>query len=84
MRDEGGILLSEILQIARKRWDIVGQAYADFQGRLIAVLFYFTIFVPFALAVRLASDPLHLRKADTRWLDRAPVGTALDDARRQF
>ncbi|HML21336.1 MAG TPA: hypothetical protein PKD09_06805 [Aggregatilinea sp.] len=76
--------MSEILQIARKRWDIVGQAYADFQGRLIAVLFYFTIFVPFALAVRLASDPLHLRKADTRWLDRTPVGTTLDDARRQF
>lgn len=76
--------MSEILQIARKRWDIVGQVYADFQGRLIAVLFYFTIFVPFAIIMRLTSDPLHIRKPDTRWLDRAPVGTTLDDARRQF
>ncbi|WP_119065772.1 hypothetical protein [Aggregatilinea lenta] len=76
--------MSEILQIARNRWDIVGQAYADFQGRLIAVLFYFTIFVPFALIMRLTGDPLHIRKADTRWLDRAPVGATPDDARRQF
>ncbi len=76
--------MSEILQIAWKRWNIIGQAFADFQGRLIAVLFYFTIFVPFAIIMRLASDPLHLRKPDTHWQDRAPVGTTIDDARRQF
>lgn len=76
--------MSEIARIAWKRWNILGQVFGDFQGRFIAVLFYFTIFVPFAIGVRLLGDPLHLRKPDTRWLDRAPVGTTLDDARRQF
>lgn len=76
--------MSEIIQIAWRRWNIIGQAFGDFQGRLVALLFYFTIFVPFAVAVRLFSDPLHIRRADTRWHDRPPVGTALDEARRQF
>ncbi len=76
--------MSEIVQIAWQRWNIIGQAFGDFQGRLVALLFYFTIFVPFAVAVRLFADPLHIRRADVRWHKRPPVGTTLDDARRQF
>jgi hypothetical protein len=76
--------MSEIGGIAWKRWKILGEAFGDFQGRLFAVLFYFTIFAPFALGVRLFSDPLTIRKAAAKWWDRAPVSTSLDDARRQF
>jgi hypothetical protein len=76
--------MSEIGRIAWKRWKILGEAFGDFQGRLFAVLFYFTIFAPFALGVRLFSDPLNIRKATANWLDRAPVSTSLEDARRQF
>jgi hypothetical protein len=75
---------SEIFRIAWKRWKIITKYFGDFQGRLVAVLFYFTIFAPFALGVRLFSDPLHLRKVKSNWLDRLPVGSSLDDARRQF
>jgi len=74
----------EILRSVWKRWTIIGDVYSDFVGRSITVLFYFTIFVPFALGVRLLSDPLHIRKPVTRWHDRAPVGGTLEDARRQF
>jgi len=76
--------MSEIGRIAWNRWKILGEAFGDFQGRLFAVLFYFTIFAPFALGARLFSNPLNLRKAMPTWLERTPVGNSLDDARRQF
>lgn len=76
--------MSEITRIAWERWKIIGEVFGDFQGRLFAVLFYFTLFVPFALGVRLLSDPLRLRAASRQWLDRGPVGNSLDDARKQF
>ncbi len=74
----------EIARLAWKRWKIVGDIFGDFQARLLAVVFYFTAFVPYALGVRLFSDPLALRSAPKTWLQRAPVGNTLDDARRQF
>ncbi len=77
-------MLAEIARIAWNRWKVIGKAFGDFQGRLFAVLFYFTIFAPFALGVRLFSDPLQIRKSLTTWTDRAPVETTLDSARRQF
>lgn len=75
---------TELRQTAWKRWEIIGKAYGDFQARAFAVLFYFTLFVPFALVVRLLSDPLSLRKPPLRWLDKIPVGRTPDEARRQF
>jgi hypothetical protein len=74
----------DIVRTAWTRWKIISDIFSDFQARLIAVFFYFTIFVPFALGVRLLSDPLHLHKTLSSWLDREPVGATLDDARRQF
>jgi hypothetical protein len=75
---------SDIIHIAWNRWKIVGDAFGDFQARLFAVLFYFTIFIPFALGVRLLGDPLKIRKPPLKWHDRVPVSTTLDEARRQF
>ena len=70
--------------MAWHRWQIIGEVFNDFIGRLIAVLFYFTIFVPFAVGVQLLSDPLHIRKPQANWFQREPVGQTLDEARRQF
>jgi hypothetical protein len=78
------IMFSTISQIAWNRWKIIGEAYGDFQGRLFAVLFYFTIFAPFAMGVRLFSDPLRMRKPAPHWIKREPVSHSLDNARRQF
>jgi hypothetical protein len=77
-------MLSDIGRDAWNRWKIIGDVYGDFQARLFAVLFYFTLFVPFALGVRLFGDPLNVRKPPKKWLDRVPVGDTLDEARRQF
>lgn len=77
-------MLAKIGQRAWRRWTIIGEAYGDFQARFFAVLFYFTIFVPFALAARLFSDPLRIRRVETTWIERAPVGGTLEDAKRQF
>lgn len=76
--------MSDIFQTAWNRWKIIGDVFGDAQARLLAVLFYFTIFAPFALGVRLLSDPLRIRKPAPSWLDREPVGHTLDEARRQF
>lgn len=77
-------MLSEVRRIAWNRWKIIGEAFGDFQARLFAVLFYSTIFVPFALGVRLFSDPLRVRKPPAAWVERAPVGHSVDEAQRQF
>ena len=76
--------MSKIGRLAWKRWTIIGEVYGDFQARLFATLFYFTILVPFAAGVRLTRDPLHLGGTNRAWLKRDPVSTTLDDARRQF
>ena len=55
----------------------------DFQGRVIATLFYFTVLLPFGLGSRLSSDPLHLRSGHDQWLGRDEVPRDLDSARRQ-
>jgi hypothetical protein len=88
--------MSKTGRLAWKRWTIIGEVYGDFQARLFATIFYFTILVPFAVGVRLTRDPLRLdgtkgkrgtekaKGAIGAWLQRAPVGSTLDDARRQF
>jgi hypothetical protein len=80
--------MSKIGRLAWKRWTILGEVYGDFQACLFATLFYFTILVPFAGVMRLTRrDPLQLGGTNGKnrgWLKRAPVGNALDEARRQF
>lgn len=76
--------MRETVRIAWARWHVIGEAFGDFQARLFAVLFYFTLFAPFALGVRLFSDPLHIRRPPQNWLQREPVGHTLEEARRQF
>lgn len=76
--------MRDLVRIAWHRWQIIGEVFNNLVGRTIAVLFYFTILVPFALVTRLFTDPLHIRTPRSSWADRAPVGSTLDDARRQF
>jgi hypothetical protein len=69
-----------------KTWKRVGQVIGDLLARVALSLFYFTVFAPFALGVRLLSDPMGLRpKSDAaRWLQRSTTNQTCDDARRQF
>lgn len=59
-------------------------AMADFQSRLLINLFYITLFMPFALATRLLSNPLEIKKRNAAWKKRRPSAVRIEDALRQF
>ncbi len=67
-------------------WKRIAKKIGNFQARVFLFLFYFTVFCPFALAVRWTSDPLSIKKgAPPGWLPLPEgEGTALERARRQF
>lgn len=77
--------MRDTIQLAWDRFKIITAVIGDVQGRLIATLFYFTILVPFGLASRTFSDPLHIKFASltTSWQDRAPISEDLEAAKRQ-
>jgi len=66
-------------------WKRVGQFIGDFIARLVLTAFYFTIFLPFGLGVRLLGDPLGIKaKGKVHWLDRSTHDLVMEDARRIF
>lgn len=70
-------------------WKELGRHIGDFQARLLLTLFYFTIFVPYGLVVRLLSDPLRTRgfrglPSATVWLRRTSEEASLERAQHQF
>jgi hypothetical protein len=78
-------LLKAIFRAAWERWQIIGRINGDYIARFVANLFYFTILVPFAIGVKLFTDPLELRRtAASHWKERNPVGATIDEARSQF
>lgn len=74
--------MKDIIQLAWQRLLVITAVIGDAQGRVIAFLFYVTVLVPFGIGTRLFSDPLR-RKAQAAWLERPPVASALEDARKQ-
>jgi hypothetical protein len=66
-------------------WKRFGQFIGDFIGRLVLTIFYFTLFMPFGLGVRLFGDPLALRqRGHGKWLERTTHEQTLDDSRRLY
>lgn len=76
-------ILREIVQLAWERLNVITSIIGDVQGRLIATLFYFTILVPFGIGSRLFSDPMNIKTTSNVWLERPPVPTDLESAKRQ-
>ena len=75
----------EALRKFWEAWKRFGQLIGDFVGRVVLTVFYFTLFVPFGLGVRLFGDPLALsRRGPGKWLERATHDLSLDDSRRLF
>jgi hypothetical protein len=66
------------------KWLEIGQVIGDFIARILLTIFYFTIFMPFGLAVRLLSDPMDIKGSRPNWLERKTRDLALDDSRRLF
>ena len=75
----------ETLRKLWQAWKRIGQFIGDQIGRVVLTVFYFTLFVPFALGVRLFADPMGMRPGGpTKWLERATQDLTLEDSRRLF
>lgn len=76
----------ETLRKVWEAWKQFGRFIGDITARIALTVFYFTIFVPFGLGVRLLSDPLGTkrRRGSSLWLSRRTTDLTLPDARRQF
>jgi hypothetical protein len=74
----------ELLRRIWDKWLIVGQAIGDFIARIFLMLFYFTIFMPFGVGVRLFSDPMAIHQQQPAWVERTTRDLKLDDTRRLF
>ncbi|MFN2168892.1 MAG: hypothetical protein ACK2U9_21875 [Anaerolineae bacterium] len=69
------------------RWLVLARKIGNFQSRVILTIFYFLVVAPFGLAVRILSDPLHVRRGragTSGWIEREARAGDLEDARRQF
>jgi hypothetical protein len=74
-----------LLKIIWARWKVIAHKVATFQARILLSAFYFAVLVPFAVGLRLASDPLRLRTPAGGWTLRGPQpGDAWTFARRQY
>ena len=75
----------ETLRKIWSAWKQFGQKIGDFFARVVLSIFYFTIFFPFGLGLRLFGDPLTLKSFDDNevmWLERETKDLVIDDARR--
>ena len=69
-----------------ERWKRFGKRIGDFQARALLSIFYFIILAPFALIVRLVSDPLAIKSDTGRgWQVKTEgEGSSRERVRRQF
>ncbi len=66
-------------------WKAFGQFIGDLLARVVLTLFYFTIFVPFGLGVKLFSDPLQIKSPPAEfWRSRTTGDQTLEDVLRQY
>ena len=70
------------IKVGWKRFNLVATVIGEVQGNVVALLFYFTVMAPFAIAARLFSDPLN-RQGDAAWIDRDPIPNDIDSAKEQ-
>lgn len=75
----------ETLRKVWEAWKRFGQFMGDMIGRLFLTVFYFTLFVPFALGVRFFGDPMAIRQSGhVKWVERKTNDLTLEDSRRLF
>lgn len=80
--------MREIWDIMWHRFTVIQDVVSDANARIIAVLFYFTVLLPFGVLYTLMGDPLRNKvvagkPVGQEWLDREPVPTDHNYARQQ-
>jgi hypothetical protein len=75
----------EFLKRFWRAWKAFGEFLGNLLARVVLTLFYFTVFVPFAIGVRLLSDPLQIKTQPAQlWRPRTTGDQKLEDVMRQF
>ena len=64
-------------------WKQLARRIGDFQARVLLTIIYVVIVTPFGLVVRLAMDPLRLKRRPTQWLDYTEAPADEGRSRRQ-
>ena len=73
------------LQRIWQAWKRIGQFIGDVIARVVLTIFYFTLFMPFGLGVRIWGDPLGISPGvRAKWLERNNGETTLKGTRRLF
>jgi len=73
------------LQLFWHSWKAYGHFLGNIVGRIAMMVFYFTLFVPFALGAKLFTDPLQIKQQPTTlWRPRSTGDQALKDLLRQY
>jgi hypothetical protein len=66
-------------------WKAFGHFLGNLLARVVLTVFYFTVFVPFALGVRLFGDPLQIKSTPTKlWQSRTTGDQTLKEVMRQY
>ncbi len=67
-------------------WKSFSKRMGAFQSRMLLSFIFFTLIFPFALIVKIFSDPLNLknRMRATHWQERKGPSSNLEDYKRQF
>ena len=67
-------------------WENFSKRMGSFQSRIILSLFYFFFVTPFALGVKIFSDPLNIKHQSSKshWIPKKEINTDLEKYRRQF
>jgi hypothetical protein len=64
-------------------WKQIGQMLGDLIARIVLTVFYFSIFLPFGLGVRILADPLDIKQTQKfSWIPRTTSDRELGDSRR--
>ena len=72
----------------QKRWQAwkrIAQFIGDQIARVFLTLYYFTLFMPFGMGVRLWGDPLTMRpRGRPKWVERITRDLTVKDSRRLY
>ena len=73
------------VRAAWAHWKKIAHAVGVVQTRVLMVIFYFIAVLPIGLIMRLAGDPLHLKRpTGSNWTVHRHQEPSMDSARQQF
>lgn len=73
-----------MLQRVWEAWKRLARRIGDFQARVLLVIFYAVLVLPFGVAVRLFLDPLRIKRRPAQWLDHPDQSADMDWAQREW